>query len=351
MEVLINKDIHIISLYSGSRKLFFRDRDVPDTQLYGMNHLKSFFFKVEYIGGIDTLPNWMVYFFGFRLVHLFTYRIVSKYDIAFGASLLYPLFLKKILGGKTKYVLCNTSLNRILKKYSKKSLKGILIRWILSGAAYIVHLSAAQQKKFKEVYKECVVPMSVVPLGVDELYHTANYFNRDTSILSVGRDNGRDYRSVFELARLLPDRHFVVVCSERNIKDFLVPKNVTVHIDIPYSKLRELYHTAGVLLLCTHEEDVVEGSDLSGQTVLLDAMASGLPVIITNRGYVSEYIKDNSNGLVVDPYDLHGIQKALEKYFDSTVRLNIAQRARKTIEDHFSTRHMGVLLEDIFKIL
>lgn len=64
-----------------------------------------------------------------------------------------------------------------------------------------------------------------------------------------------------------------------------------------------------------------------GRTVV-EAMASGIPVVTVNSGAVSEYIVDGVNGYLVPPNDVEGLANGIEKVL-SINNTEIVQRALK----------------------
>jgi hypothetical protein len=63
------------------------------------------------------------------------------------------------------------------------------------------------------------------------------------------------------------------------IKTFLsgmtIPANVSVLYNRSYAEIRDLYARAQLVVIVSKDEQVADGSDCSGQTVILDALAAG----------------------------------------------------------------------------
>ena len=110
-------------------------------------------------------------------------------------------------------------------------------------------------------------------------------------MLAVGRDMARDY-GTFARAVVGLDARAVIVASERNLTDVTVPGNVELRLNVSYPELRELYAGAACVVLPTRREGYHYGADCSGQTVLLDAMAMGRPVVASERSTLSDYVRD-----------------------------------------------------------
>lgn len=344
----------IVYIYSGARKTKFSGRihiDYPDTQLYGENHLEKIpDVYASYKETSDFIANPILRgLLGFRLLHALSYFFTFEYDIVVGSSLYYSLILRKIYRGRQKFVLLNFSLTRIVHT-TKSRLGRYFLAWILNEANLIICPSAVQKNFLDQSLPKCREKTVVVPLGIDDVYYLPHYKNRENYILSVGRDNGRDYVTVVETAKLLPLERFLIVCSERNlvcVSD--IPSNVEIKYDVDIKRLRELYYSAKLMVLATQDDSFEDGSDCSGQTVLLEAMASGLPVIASRKKYINEYVQDGEDALLVNFYDVEDIVKKIKIFNSRTESIRIAKSARIRVEKDFSTRRMAENLYDVFK--
>src|SRR5215469_10921029 len=83
---------------------------------------------------------------------------------------------------------------------------------------------------------------------------------------------------------------------------------------------------------------VASNGDRDGiPNVLLEAMASGLPVVSTPVSGVPELIESGVNGLLVSPHDANSLADAIERLLASReFREGLARTARSTLESSFS---------------
>ncbi|MDP3901944.1 MAG: glycosyltransferase [bacterium] len=104
--------------------------------------------------------------------------------------------------------------------------------------------------------------------------------------------------------------------------------------------IKELLNAADIFVLPSLWEGM--------PNALWEAMASGLPVIATNVGGVSEIINNGTNGLLVQPEDATGLRLAIRKLLiKSELREKIADEGIKTIKDFTWDRH----IDEIIKLL
>lgn len=346
--------MNIVYVYSGERKNRLNGVihvDYPDTQLFGENHLADMpGFNVSYRETSDYIKSPFIRrLLGFRVMHLLTYFFTLHSDVVVGSSLYYALSMRKVYRTKTRYILLNFSLTRILTRTKKSRLARWFSGWILDEADVVICLSMIQKNDFKRALPNYKGEIAVVSLGVDDVYYIPHYEDREDFILAVGRDNGRDYNTVIEVARRLPHKKFLIVCSKRNLVGVgNIPTNVIIKYDVGIQELRELYYRAQLMLLVTHDDSFGDGSDCSGQTVLLDAMASGLPVIASRKKYIHEYARENTDALLVDFYDPDDIVQKIYMLDDVSLRLRLAKSARARVEREFSTRRMA---ENLYEVI
>jgi glycosyltransferase involved in cell wall biosynthesis len=344
----------VLYVYSGERARKFRGKygvDYPDTQFYGMNHLEKYGIDAQYREfESNKFGKIMAKLIGFRMKHLFMFFVARKYDIVFGISVIYMLLWKKVFPCKTKFIIFNSALNRMLNVHKVGTLKFRILLWILWSVDGIVFLSNAHLKSVTNRIPFLVDRCYFVPMGVDRIYYKPKFYNRKKYFLSVGRDNARDYKTIVDVARMMPDEEFHLVCLPRNIKHIdVVPANVKIHINIPKIELEQLYLNARALLLIMHNDTYVEGSDSSGPTVLLESMAMGLPVVVSHKSYIDDYLVDREDSMIVDFYDVAGIINCIRELDDDLMRTNLAINARKKIDNIFNTDKMASELSKVFK--
>jgi glycosyltransferase involved in cell wall biosynthesis len=101
---------------------------------------------------------------------------------------------------------------------------------------------------------------------------------------------------------------------------------------------------AAVFCLPSH----AEGLPMS----MLEAMAAGRAVVASKVGGIPETIVDGDNGLLVPPRDEAALAGALQQVLgDDALRARLAERARATIEQHYSTEVVCGQLSAIYREL
>jgi glycosyltransferase involved in cell wall biosynthesis len=102
-----------------------------------------------------------------------------------------------------------------------------------------------------------------------------------------------------------------------------------------------LYEEADLLVLTSEFEGT--------PNVILEAMASGLPVVATGVGGVPEIVEQNKTGFIIQPYD-EGQMSAmiLELVSSLEIRIAFGLAARKMIEFKYSLNHLPRYLNDLY---
>ena len=108
------------------------------------------------------------------------------------------------------------------------------------------------------------------------------------------------------------------------------------------SDMRPVYHRASVCVLT---------SDFEGTpNVLLEAMASGLPVVATQVGGVSEIVQHGRTGFLAEPDDLDGLVTPLvELVKNSELRMEMGRRARAFVEANHSLQRLPAYLGGLYE--
>jgi glycosyltransferase involved in cell wall biosynthesis len=222
-----------------------------------------------------------------------------------------------------------------------------LLQTSLASAAAVVCFAEEQRQRLVTQTGLSRGRVHVVPLGVDERFYVPSPLPSDGHILAVGRDLARDYRT-FGVAVAGLQGRVVLVASERNLRGVPLPDNVEVRLDVSYGELRDLYRGARCVIIPTRSEGYPYGADCSGQTVLLDAMASARPVVISARATLTGYVRDGEQALIVPPEDPAALRSAIARVLDhDSLARSLAVEGRRAVDARFSTVQLAKRLADI----
>jgi glycosyltransferase involved in cell wall biosynthesis len=86
-----------------------------------------------------------------------------------------------------------------------------------------------------------------------------------------------------------------------------------------------------------------------GLTVL-EAQASGVPVVAASSGGIVDFVKSDDNGLLVPPGDADALARALERLIgDPELRRRLGRRGRETAEAAHGLDHRAETLADVYR--
>ncbi len=337
----------------------WRAGEEPDTLLFGFNHLAEHHiaagvYEPDYGPAGRALAR-QVGRLGPDLLQLRALPQFRRYD----AVLLtagWPLLLlaRRLLRRPPRLVWLNLSVSTLAGAAGRSAsplarVRARLLRHALSRADCVLCVARAQQQWLRTAAGLGPERLPFIPSGVDASFHTPLAVPRDDGyVLAVGRDAGRDYATLAEAVRSLA-RPVHIVASPRNLNGIALPPNVTVHYNLPPARLRELYRGASCVVVPTHGDGYPHGSDCSGTLVLLDAMATAKPVVITERRAVHDYVSPGREALTAPARDPQALRAAIERVLGhgaGAAAMGAAGRA--AVERRFNTR---VYARDVARLL
>ncbi|MCE5244198.1 MAG: glycosyltransferase [Syntrophobacteraceae bacterium] len=178
-------------------------------------------------------------------------------------------------------------------------------------------------------------------------------------ILSVGRmvpKKGFDdlLRALHILDRAGLDFHFTHVGtgeSEPQIRSLIrqldLGRKVALLGTLPHRDVIPLYRTSHCFALACK---IAPNGDRDGiPNVLVEAMATGLPVVSTNVSAIPELVEDGTTGRLVGPEDPPGLARAIREVLTCGERSReLAARAREKVERDFDNRKCVGRLHALF---
>lgn len=104
--------------------------------------------------------------------------------------------------------------------------------------------------------------------------------------------------------------------------------------EVPFDQLAELYQNAMMFVSSSDEEGF--------GMVIVEAMASGVPVISTRSGGPQTILTNGVNGLLVDVGDVDGLARAMTQlHTDPSLARKMGDAARRTAEEKYSLEATG----------
>lgn len=275
-----------------------------DTWLHGLNYIEGseyFVVPTKSMRSLWFLPRLLRYDF-----------VVAQDNLLLGYAVSQCASLFRL---KTRWLYLAMNSSMLMHRHVAHPLRLFFLRKFWESYAHIICLSHEQLEDFVRfgIARERLV---FIPFGVDtHFFQPTDAYREEDIIVSVGRDVGRDYVTLFRAAEHSA-HNFIVVAAQRNIPSGeSTPKNVSVRFDRSLAEIRDLYIRAQLVVVVSKETGALGGSDCSGQTVILDALAAGKAVIATSRPWIADYFVPDQDVVVVEP----GNPEALAQEIDSLI--------------------------------
>jgi glycosyltransferase involved in cell wall biosynthesis len=225
-----------------------------------------------------------------------------------------------------------------------------LLRASLHSAAGVVTVAdAAREQLLERVGLERSV-VRTATLGVDAAWWTPSPVPADGHVLTVGRDLARDYET-FARAMRSVDRRAIVVAKEENVRGLSLPENVEVRLNLSPIEVRDLTRGASCVVVPVRPASDPRGTENSGTVAMLEAMACGRPVVVSDRVYLRDYSSPET-ALTVPPGDAAAMASAVAQVLgDPTGAARVGAAARRAVEERHSTRHFAQRLLEVIEDL
>ncbi len=228
----------------------------------------------------------------------------------------------------------------------------------LESVSHIVTVSGAQKVFFVEKWHLPENKITAIPSGVDTVSFKPDSNGKDIRkkyslpedySLFVGRLESRkgiDYliRSMkdTDIASVIvgdgPDRVRLEMLAKKN----RVSSKIRFTGSVPEEDLRHLYSGANFFVL----PSISEGLPLT----VLEAMASGIPVVANNINGIPEVVQHGYNGLLVEPENIKSFRYSMKNLVRDALFCKImGKNARKTVEENYSWEAVAKRLVEVYE--
>jgi glycosyltransferase involved in cell wall biosynthesis len=186
-----------------------------------------------------------------------------------------------------------------------------------------------------------------VPLGIDtDFYPEQPWALATPSVSSAGEDRYRDHALLVEAVRRVrahvPDTRLELATG--------LPVDLTDDLGMVYTgrmggRMRELYGRSTVVAVALKPTRTG-----SGLTVVLEAMASGRPIVVTDNPGIADYVEHGVTGLLVPPDDVDAFAAALRQLLADPDRARqMGREAARRARAEFTSAGMAEVLAGILR--
>ena len=312
-----------------------------DTGLRGLNYIPGA--RYASIGDypkesiLSRLPRPMQAFFITMRLLRYDY-VVAQDNLLLGY--LISLYAR-VFRSRTRWVYVAMNSSVVMRRHAEHIIRRFLLAMFWKSYFCVICISSEQIADFLRlgIPRERLV---FIPFGIDARFFERADGREEAYVASVGRDVGRDYKTLFDAAKRVPYQ-FSVIAGRTNIPvSVSIPENVSVRYDRNYVEVRDLYAHARLVVVASKSASERDGSDCSGQTVILDALAAGKAVIATSLPWITDYFVSGEDLIVVEPGDPDALARAIEALWrDDDKRTRLAASGRKKVLERYTTEHFA----------
>lgn len=275
----------------------------------------------------------------FLLISLFfkLIKILPEYDIVHAHWLIPQGIIQSLF--KKPYIVTGhggdvMSLNKgMLKKWKRHCLRNAKKVTVVSET-----LKIKIQKLFPEVQPE-IISMGVDTTKFGRKYYVPEYFGQNGKkvVLFVGRLV--EIKGVSYLIDAMKEIDGVlVIVGDGPIRSELQKKAEGLGDKViflgakSHDELKCVYASSD--LFCAPSVTTTKGEKEGLGLVILEAMASGLPVVGSNSGGISQLIQDGVNGLLCEEKNSHELAKKINLLLtDNEMREKVLENSAKTVKE------------------
>jgi glycosyltransferase involved in cell wall biosynthesis len=159
-------------------------------------------------------------------------------------------------------------------------------------------------------------------------------------------------KAMDRVGAVFPDARYILCGSgpmmdeiQKYVKDHALERHVEIRGWMSQEALREELYQAHVFL---HPSEQTQEHDQEGiPNSMLEAMATGLPVVATQHGGIPEAVTDGYDGLLVPERNAHQLSTAITRLIqDHALHAELGRNAAISVRAHFGAEQQISLLED-----
>lgn len=218
-------------------------------------------------------------------------------------------------------------------------LRKIFINLLLRKVTNIIFLGLGEYEFANANYKKYSYKYTFLPFPIDiDFWKSSIDKSENNKILFIGNDGKRDYEKVVSIANSMENFSFIFV-SNNIKKENLIHNNVEVYEGswaenkITDSEIKNIYEKSFLTII-----PLIESNQPSGQSVALQSMAVGVPVLISKTSGFWDFEKFNNDTNIIF-IENEGIDSWITQIIslsnDPDTINNITNNALKTLEENY----------------
>lgn len=277
-------------------------------------------------------------------------HIVLTNETAIYSTLFFFLKNKKFLNAKTTIFLMgitDSSTNYFYKKFKKT-----LNKLIFKLHDNLLFLSSNEKNYASKNYLNFKSKMQYFPFIIDQDFWSFKNkeIKKENYILFVGNDNNRDYFFLKTLANFLIDYKFLFISNNIELENFLSPNVSIIKGDwrkgyLTDKQLLKYYLSAKISII-----PLKNSNQPSGQSVAMQSMSAGTPVIITETDGFWDPInfRNNEHIFKMKTNELKEWSQKIEDLFQDEIKLEqVSLNAVNVLRKNYNQQNYYEFLKNL----
>lgn len=356
----MNNNKKIIYLFGeGRNKRIENLEDSSDEFFYGYNYIKNIYKDTEniemnphlkkpisnlvdkFLRKICHLPFFFSQIITFKnLKKILQCNVIIATNDRIGLSSL-PLILVAKIFKKIKVLVIVMGLFSNTNKNKDNLLDKFFLYVFLRTVDQFLFLGKPETEKAKSLYRKFSHKFYFLPFCINTNFWKTKVTEEQkvkNNIAFIGNDGNRDFNKVLEISYLLPEINFIFVSQNFNSKN--IPTNVELYKGswgentLTDLEIKKIYSRSKLTIL-----PLKESIQPSGQSVTLQSISSGTPVMITKtEGFwdTSKY-QNKKNILFIDNNSVENWVKEIKEIYNNDLLLHkIKQQGIELIEEEYN---------------
>ncbi len=292
----------------------------------------------------------------FKEQHLQKILLQHKVDVVFAEYLITGAEVVNVCERSGIPIICTAlgyeiSVYKLIEQYEVKYKK------LFQYASAIVVVSNHMKKNILDL--DCP-PQKIVysPIGPSkEFFELLPNYN-SKQVLAIGRfvEKKAPHLTILAFYKVLKqhedatlvmagDGHLLNMCKDL-VKALQIEKSVFFKGKINQKEQRDLLQNS--LMFIQHSKVAEDGDSEGTPVAILEASASGLPVVSTNHGGIPDVIISKVTGLLCDEFDIEQMSKQILQLLDNKdYAKSLGQAGKLRVQEKFSLEKHIFLLKDL----
>ena len=206
-----------------------------------------------------------------------------------------------------------------------------ILNFVVPRVDCIITLTTDSRNYVERTYRP-KGPIHVVTSGVNEVFYVPRERTPEFDVLSLGEDGSRDFTTLLEAGRTMRCTLLVKTSQALSVPPEMKERVKILKNRISFAQLRELYAAARIVCI-----PLIPSDNAGGITTLLEAMAMGKPLVVSDHGTTRDHLTHGREGLIVPSRDPSAMRDALQKLLENPVfAADLGARARARVMREFA---------------